>query len=221
MPAPAKEMQGARDLELADPGEILAQVFEEMQDLFLTQNQDQSAAFVLEIARKKIPAEAGSVFLADINTRELYFAAVYGPTAEKLRGQRLHMTKGLVGFAARQGATIAIPDVRQDTRFCDEFDQSTSFITRSVMCSPIQYEGRTYGAIEILNRRGGEPFNESEVSVVSYMARQLAEFIATGLPSVDTDLDADEKKPAASPAPRASMTSPGKGKQKPKVKGRK
>ncbi len=218
---PSQEMHVGRDLDQPDPSEVLAQLFEEMQDLFLTQNQDDSAAFVLEIARKKIPAEAGSVFLADINTRELYFAAVYGPTADKLRGQRLHMTKGLVGFAARQGATIASQDVRQGPRFCDEFDQSTSFVTRSVMCSPIQYEGRTYGALEILNRRGSGVFTESEVSVVSYMARQLAEFIATGLPSVDTDIDADDKKPAAAPAPRASISGPGKGKPKPKVKGRK
>ncbi len=198
--SPSQEMQIGRDVQQMDTGEILAQVFEEMQDLYVTQSQDEAADFALELAMKKIPAEAGSVFLADINTRELYFAAVRGPTAGKLKGQRLHMTKGIVGFAARRGAAIAISDVRKDPRFCNEFDQNSGFITKSVVCAPVQYEGRSYGAVEILNRRGGDSFAQGEVNVISYIAGQLAEYIATSLPSVEPDFD-EEVKSAGARAP--------------------
>jgi signal transduction protein with GAF and PtsI domain len=209
-------MHIGRQVELMDTGEILAQVFEGMQDLFLTQTQDEAAEFTLRLAMAKIPAEAGSVFLADINTRELYFAAVAGPTAAKLKGQRLHMTKGIVGFAARRGAAIAISDVRKDPRFCNEFDQNTDFVTKSVVCAPVQYEGRSYGAVEILNRKGGDSFTQGEVNVISYIATQLGEYIATALPTVEPGFEEEEKQTAASGA-----KGPKKLKAKTKTRGKK
>jgi GAF domain-containing protein len=215
-------MQIGRDVQMQDTGEILAEVFEEMQDLYITQDQEEAAKFVLKLAMKKIPAEAGSVFLADINTRELYFAAVAGPAADKLKGQRLMITTGIVGFAARRGAAIAISDVRKDPRFCDEFDSSSGFVTKSVVCAPVQYEGRSFGAMEILNRKGGDSFSQGEVNIISYIATQLAEYIATSLPSAEPDFDEDQPKkaaPAAAPAPKPKVKAK-KGKKRKKGKGR-
>ncbi len=219
---PSQQMHIGRDVQMQDTGEILAEVFEEMQDLYFTQNQEEAAEFVLNLAMKKIPAEAGSVFLADINTRELYFAAVYGPTAEKLKGQRLMITTGIVGFAARRGAAIAISDVTKDPRFCDEFDSSSGFVTKSVVCAPVQYEGRSFGAMEILNRKGGDSFSQGEVNIISYIATQLAEYIATSLPSAEPDFDEDDSKkaqPRAVAAPKKAVKAK-KGKKGKKGKGR-
>ncbi|MBW2262148.1 MAG: GAF domain-containing protein [Deltaproteobacteria bacterium] len=221
---PSQQMHIGRNVQMQDTGEILAEVFEEMQDLYITQDQEEAADFVLNLAMKKIPAEAGSVFLADINTRELYFAAVHGPTAEKLKGQRLMMTTGLVGFAARRGAAIAISDVTKDPRFCDEFDSSSGFVTKSVVCAPVQYEGRSFGAMEILNRKGGDSFSQGEVNIISYISTQLAEYIATSLPSAEPDFDVDESKkapPPAAAAPKAKAKAKGKkGKKGKKGRGR-
>jgi putative methionine-R-sulfoxide reductase with GAF domain len=177
-----------------DENQVLSEVFEELQDLFLVQNQDDAAQYVLNLAMNKIPVEAGTVFLADINTRDMLFAAVIGPTTERLKGQRLNLTKGIVGFAAREGAAIAIADVRKDPRFCSDFDQHGGFVTKSVLCAPAQYEGRTFGAIELVNRKGGDMFSQSEINVVSYLASQMAEFIATSLPSPEPDFFEEENR---------------------------
>lgn len=190
---------------------LLAEVFEELQDMYMTQSQEEAAELVLNIAMKKIPVEAGTIFLADINTRDLIFAAVRGPSADKLKGQKLIMTKGLVGFAAREGVTIAISDVTKDPRFFKEFDQSGEFKTKSVMCAPVQYEGRTFGAIELLNKKGQEPFTQGEINIVSYLASQLAEFIAVSLPTGEEEESFEEKKkpkeqPKAAPAARAKRS---------------
>ena len=180
-----------------DPNKALAEAFEELQDLFLTQTQDEAAEFVLNIATKKIAVEAGTVFLADINTRKMAFAAVKGPNAEALRGQELQMTKGIVGFAAREGAAIAVADVAKDPRFCSDFDQTGGFVTKSVLCAPIQFEGRTFGAIELVNKKKGDMFTQGEINIISYLASQLAEFIATSLPSAEPDfMDEDHAQQA-------------------------
>jgi putative methionine-R-sulfoxide reductase with GAF domain len=184
-------------LDELDPNRALAEAFEELQDLFLTQTQDEAAEFVLNIATKKVTVEAGTIFLADINTRKMAFAAVKGPNAEALKGQNLLMTKGIVGFAAREGAAIAVADVAKDPRFCSDFDQTGGFVTKSVLCAPIQFEGRTFGAIELVNKKKGDMFTQGEINIVSYLASQLAEFIATSLPSAEPDfLDEDRAQQA-------------------------
>jgi len=198
MPSPgAIEHHAPRPHERAkelDANQALSEVFEELQDLFLVQTQEEAAQYVLDLAMKKIPVQAGTVFLADINTRDLTFTAVKGPVAEKLKGQKLNLKKGIIGFAAREGATIAISDVSKDPRFCSDFDQHGEFVTKSVLCAPAQYEGRTFGAIELVNRISGDMFTQSEINIVSYLASQLAEFIATSLPSGEPDSFEEEDK---------------------------
>jgi putative methionine-R-sulfoxide reductase with GAF domain len=216
-PARSRRSSSEMKLEDFDPNQVLTEVFEELQDMFLTQTQDEAADFVLNLAMKKIAVEGGTIFLADINTRDLMFAAVKGPNSEKLRGQKLKMTKGIVGFAAREGAAIAIADVRKDPRFCSDFDQEGGFITKSVLCSPIQYEGRTFGAIELVNKKKGDMFSQPEINVISYLASQLAEFIATSLPSGEPDFLEEEKAQVGStmkrPPPAQNMKKKKKGRK--------
>jgi len=46
-----------------------------------------------------------------------------------------------------------IPDVTKDQRFFGEIDQQSGFQTRSIMCVPMQVDGHTIGAIELMNMR--------------------------------------------------------------------
>ncbi|MFH1434356.1 MAG: GAF domain-containing protein, partial [Pseudomonadota bacterium] len=203
-----------------DADRVLSEVFEQLQDMFLMQTQDDCAEFVIDLAMEKIPVEGGTIFLADINTRDMLFAAVRGPSSGSLKGRVLDMRKGIVGFTAREGAAIAISDVSKDPRFCSDFDQTGDFKTKSVLCAPIQYEGRTFGAIELLNKIGNDMFTQGEINVITYLASQLAEFIATSLPSGEPDF-LEEERQHMQPAKQAQPASPAKrGKPKAKSKGR-
>ena len=210
-------------IEEFDADRVLSEVFEELQDMFLLQTQDDCAEFVIDLSMKKIPVEGGTIFLADINTRDMLFAAVRGPSAQNLKGRVLDMRKGIVGFTAREGAAIAISDVSKDPRFCSDFDQSGAFKTKSVLCAPIQYEGRTFGAIELLNKIGSDMFTQGEINVVTYLASQLAEYIATSLPSGEPDFLEEESqtKELLKKAKKASPAKSGRPKAKKKGRGRK
>ena len=221
--AAPKQAAPKQAVEEFDADRVLSEVFEELQDMFLMQTQDDCAEFVMDLAMKKIPVEGGTIFLADINTRDMLFAAVRGPSAANLKGRVLDMRKGIVGFTAREGAAIAISDVSKDPRFCSDFDQTGDFKTKSVLCAPIQYEGRTFGAIELLNKIGNDMFSQGEINVITYLASQLAEFIATSLPSGEPDFLEEESR-AMQPQKMAQPASPakrGKPKAKKKVRGKK
>mgnify|MGYP001083791841 FL=1 len=68
--------------------------------------------------------------------------------------------------------------------------------------------------MEILNRAAGDSFTQGEVNVISYIASQLAEYIATSLPTAEPDL---EEETRGRPVPKAG---PGPRKKKGKTKAR-
>ena len=208
VPTPADLAKlGREGMEEMVVNEILAQVFEEMMGLFNCRTRESAAEFALDVAMRRIPCEAGSVLLSDINSRDLIFTAVRGDAGHRLKGRKVQMGKGIVGFAARQGVAIAIADVRKDSRWNQELDTETGFSTRSVIVAPIVHEGLTHGAFELLNRRGAEVFLQTETSIISYIATQLAEHLGNSVSSGGPDHFVDMEHPvrparAAVPAGR-------------------
>lgn len=133
--------------------------------------------FVMDMVMDKLDAESGSILFADVNGRELYFAAARGPKADEIMSFRVPMGQGIVGFCAREGVSLAISDVHQDPRFYKKISESLGYETTSLACSPIQFEGRVYGAVEVINKKGASSFAGQEISAMAYIGRQLAEFI--------------------------------------------
>jgi signal transduction protein with GAF and PtsI domain len=188
VPTPGELAKLGQAREEAIVNEILAEVFEEMQGLFNCRTKEAAAEFGLDVATRRIPVEAASVLLSDINSSDLVFTAVRGEAGHRLKGRKVKMGRGIVGFAAKQGVAIAIADVTKDSRFRDDIDKETGFTTRSVIVAPLVHDGRTYGAIEMLNRKGAEVFLQTETSVISYIATLLAEHLGTVI-SLGADLD--------------------------------
>ncbi len=174
----------SRELAVDD---AIVRAFERMQDIYSVTRHDDAALFALNLAREFIDCEAASAMLITPGKYELYVAAAQGDAASKLMGKKLSLTKGIVGFATRAGAVITVSDPKNDPRFHAEFDQLSGFITRSIVCAPIQYEGKTIGAVELINSPRESGFLQSEANVLSYIAGAVGEYIDTSLPSREAD----------------------------------
>ncbi|WP_390619676.1 GAF domain-containing protein [Persicimonas caeni] len=133
--------------------------------------------FVMDMAMEKVGAESGSVLFADVNGRELYFATARGPKANEIMDYRVPMGKGIVGFCTREGVSLAISDAPNDPRFYKAISESLGYETEGLVCAPIQYEGRVYGALELMNKKSGTGFTADEMNALSYMGRQLAQYV--------------------------------------------
>jgi hypothetical protein len=103
---------------------------------------------------------------------------------------------------------VTVSDPENDPRFHAEFDELSGFETKNVVCAPIQYEGRTIGAIELINSPREAGFRQSEANVLSYIAGAVGEYIDTSLPSREADFSDREfaeflpqKKPVAKGKP--------------------
>ena len=157
---------------------ILEDIFLEIQSIHEEgKPMEQVVKFIMDLAMEKIPAESGAILFADVNGRELYFATARGPKSDDVMGFRIPMGQGIVGFCAREGVSLAIGDAQRDPRFYRQISDALNYPTTSIVCAPIQFEGRVYGCIELMNKSTSDLFSVNEVNALGYIGSQFAEFI--------------------------------------------
>ncbi len=118
-------------------------------------------------------AEAGSVALLDPGSQQLVIRAAVGAGADAVRGLRIPANKGIVGWVLAHEKPALVPDVSHDSRFYQAVDESSGFQTRSVMCVPMQTDGRTIGVIELMNMRP-DYIGENGLKILSVIADHAA-----------------------------------------------
>lgn len=173
---PTKEV-GRKDTGLSSNIEsIMTSLFAEVYDVYShASTREDAAYFMLDLAMRKIGAEAGSVLYADLSETELSFIAVRGPNSEALKKFKVPIGKGIVGFCVDIGVSLAVSDVSKDKRWFDKISKSIGFPTRSIICAPIQYEGQTLGAIELINKKGDAAFNMDDLNILNYIAHETGD----------------------------------------------
>ena len=132
---------------------------------------------VLERARNFVPSEAGSVLLdhpferaRDSNTAALYFIAAFGPSAESLLGASMATNEGVVGTVYRSGESCLVENPEADPNFCARFDETHAYRTRNLLAVPIRIENSVCGVLEMVNRRGGRPFDQRDRALLEIFA---------------------------------------------------
>ena len=116
---------------------------------------------------------------ADGATGDLTFVAARGPKAKEILKANIVVPAGtgIAGFCASEGVSVAVSDVEKDPRFYAEIGTRFGFATRSMLCAPMMTHGRSFGCVQIINRKGGPQFLEHEVGVMAYLAHQAALFL--------------------------------------------
>ncbi len=136
---------------------------------------------IMSEGKEVAQAEACSLMLYDPKSEELYFEVAMGETGDQqaLKQQfRLKLSEGIAGAAARTRSSINVPDVERDPRFCPEPDNAIRFTTRSLVAVPLVDRDTLIGVIEVLNKRDGGAFSESDLHVMEIFSSVAATAIA-------------------------------------------
>ncbi len=160
--------------EVASAFALLAEMtrgFAESQDLEATLEQ------ALSSIAEHLDAEAGSLWLLDPERESLHCRASVGPNP--ITGLRLPMTKGIIGRSVAENTCQCVFDVREDPAFSTKADDESGMVTRSLLCAPMSFSDQRIGAIELINRRGGDGhFDERDVHPLQVLASSAALAIA-------------------------------------------
>jgi len=151
-----------------------------MLDLLSNINNDFAASLDLETTLKTsvshiknyLQSEAASLFLLDEDTGEQVCRACSGPV--DITGTRLKPGEGVIGETIAGGNTLVVQDVKVDSFFSKKVDEATGFVTESLMCAPLKVKDKTFGALEVINKRGSGFFAGHDRVVITALASATA-----------------------------------------------
>jgi PAS domain S-box-containing protein len=120
-----------------------------------TLDHDQVLMTVLEEARGLLRVVACSIWLIDPETDQLVCRQATGPGSEIVRGWRLAMGEGIVGWVAQHGESLILPDLAVDERHFREVDEQTGVQLRSVLSVPLRVKDSVIGVIQVMDTDAG------------------------------------------------------------------
>ena len=140
-------------------------------------DRDELVPLVVGKCREVFDAEGASILLLDAERRELYFpyTATDDPAiAERLRHLRIPADRGIAGAVLASGESARVDDVHQDPRFYGAVDRQTGAHTRTLLCAPLHSPHGIQGVIQIVNRRGNQPFAPEDLVFLETLAHSVA-----------------------------------------------
>jgi putative nucleotidyltransferase with HDIG domain len=79
-----------------------------------------------------------------------------------------------VGTSVLKKKSLIVRDARRDPRRARSADEQTGFVTRSIMTVPLVLEDEAIGAIQAVNKRGGELFTQEDLDLFSAIGNTAA-----------------------------------------------
>jgi len=164
---------------------LLEEVTAESEQLLRVLTMSQNHAFesmldqVLDAFTRKIgrllKAERATLFVVDEASSELW-----SKSGEEHVEIRFPLADGIAGFVARTGQTLNVPDAYEEPLFNRRFDEERGYRTRSLLSIPIMNaKGGVFAVLQLLNKIGGQPFDEADESLSRELTERLGVILET------------------------------------------
>jgi sigma-B regulation protein RsbU (phosphoserine phosphatase) len=157
--APTEATPGQNPLDFAA---ALSRSFAATQDVEATIHQ--ALTRIVQLMR----VEAGAIFLTDDIGSALICRASVGPV--NIVGLSVPSGHGIVGRSVDEDAVLVVENVHENAAFYAEADKQTGFVTRSILCAPLTVGSNRIGAVEVLNKANGNPFDDSDQNMLKVIA---------------------------------------------------
>uniref|UniRef100_A0A8C4Q4Y3 Phosphodiesterase n=2 Tax=Eptatretus burgeri TaxID=7764 RepID=A0A8C4Q4Y3_EPTBU len=124
---------------------------------------------IMIYAKNLVNADRCALFQVDHSNNELY-SDLFDvgeekegqPVFRKTKEIRFSIDKGIAGQVAKTGVILNIADAYADDRFNREVDLYTGYTTRNILCMPIVSRGLVIGVIQMVNKRSGGAFSNTD-----------------------------------------------------------
>ncbi|MEK9671904.1 MAG: SpoIIE family protein phosphatase [Rhodospirillaceae bacterium] len=174
-------MSNAPAIKAKDAALMDARRFQANLELLADMSRDFAASTDLDGALLKavglitdsVDAEGGALFLLDNAGEKLRCYACVGAT--EITGLVINADQGIVGRSAQNDLGEIVSDVSKDPNFFGGVDEKTGYTTKSILCAPLTVKGERLGAIELINKRGGDGlFNNDDLHFLEALSASAA-----------------------------------------------
>ncbi len=135
----------------------------------------------LDQAMRVVDAEAGTLWLVNSEEADILEPVIAkGPKADNLKGLKLKMGEGMAGWVTEHKTSQFVMDVQNDERWSQRFDQTSGFITRSLLCVPLITQSSCIGCLQLVNKLGDKLFDENDLELCESLSGVIATAIENG-----------------------------------------
>ena len=136
--------------------------------LSATMDLDEVIEAILKSLRQVVNYDAAAIYLINRKTHalELVNQVGYPPGCDDAFGLRVGL--GIVGWVAKTGESLIVPDVTKDERYVSARPE-----TRSELAAPLRIGARIIGVFNLENDRG-DAYHEGHLELVTALAAQAA-----------------------------------------------
>lgn len=122
---------------------------------------------------RAVGAEAGTIWFYNSNGDKRIYPSFWIGEAD-LTGLSLAAGEGIAGTVVQEGKTTVVKDCQKDERWAGRFDETTGFVTRSMVCVPLINKYEVIGCIQIINKKDGSLYNDDDVELCENLAMLTA-----------------------------------------------
>jgi diguanylate cyclase (GGDEF)-like protein len=134
-------------------------------------NSEELFNTILHKISELLPAENWSLLLLNQTTGELHFEVSVNLDLKQLKNVRLQLGQGIAGKVALEQKPRFIEDVTKTKFFSGQVDQISGCVTKSIVCVPLVFGGKTLGVIEVVNPKN---LDDDPVPLLSVIADYAA-----------------------------------------------
>ena len=129
---------------------------------------------IVKMCRVALRASAASVLLYEEKSHSLYFEIAQGEAGKVLRKINIRSNSGVAGWVFKHNSSLIVNDVSKDPRFDSSMDNTSGFVTRSIICVPLIVHRETIGVLEVLNKLDGSDFTAQDKELLESVASLAA-----------------------------------------------
>lgn len=127
----------------------------------------------IEAATRLVDCEVASLLFIDEDTGGLYFDVALGDRGEAIKKVHLARGQGIAGWVADRNQPVIINDPQNDPRFFKDADKKSGFLTRNIVCVPINTKARIIGVLQAINKNGAQ-FSRNDQQLLTGLSNQIA-----------------------------------------------
>ena len=156
---------------------VLTRLMEVSKQLNSTWQLDDLLSYIMDAAAEISGSEAASVLLWNNNTRELFFAATTTDSPIDLIGKPVPLTGSIAGSIMRERRIVQVDNAQDDprryTKHEDSPENTSGFVTKSLLGLPMTVKNRLIGVLEVINKQQ-LPWTEDDRQHLIALASQAA-----------------------------------------------
>ena len=147
-----------------------------MEQLLEVDNLEDALAGSLDIILKTLESEAGAIWFLDRKTDRLSPLFHVGPT--DISNVSVENGLGIEGIVTKTGKSVIVEDAAGDPRFDGTVFDENGFVTKTMICVPLNDLKQIIGCVQIVNKKDGGLYDHDELKLCEHMASLAAITIA-------------------------------------------